>query len=323
MITPFAFEAVVAFLGAMVCAACSLLYFQRVRLDRPAIGVFNGRDIAVLLSFIVVLPFLYIIIPPLGLIGVLTLTFVCAMYVAMRPLVRPRYIWLTAVALLGSQVLVTYYAQHGWSTGWQVYWVILNLIVLIAAVGVSNLYVQGGMRLRHVAWFALLLGVYDITFTWVYPLTPILADHFIGKALDPSIGFQMGFYRANIGLGDLLVYCLFTVAAYKGFGKRGAIAAFITIPIFGVLVPAFAPFLIIQFVRAGIGVVVPAQTAFGPVAFLTYLWLKRSAPERSMAEWFKVQNAALAKEPAISAAQPGQVKQPALAEVQSSAQGTD
>lgn len=45
------------------------------------------------------------------------------------------------------------------------------------------------------------------------------------------------------------------------------------------------------FVRDSIGIVVPVRLFFGPVAFITYLWLSRGVPERSMAQWYKVQAA--------------------------------
>ena len=35
--------------------------------------------------------------------------------------------------------------------GWQLFWVENDVIVLLAAVSVANLYVQGGMKLEHVA----------------------------------------------------------------------------------------------------------------------------------------------------------------------------
>src|SRR5215472_6361512 len=41
----------------MVCAG-ALAYFRRVRMDRPPVGTFNGRDVAILLTFIGVLPFI-------------------------------------------------------------------------------------------------------------------------------------------------------------------------------------------------------------------------------------------------------------------------
>jgi hypothetical protein len=99
----------------------------------------------------------------------------------------------------------------------------------------------------------------------------------------------MGTYSANIGLGDVFVYCLFTVAAYKGFGKRAAIAALIVVGVFGAVLPAFAPLIITAFVRGQLGIVVPAQAIFGPAAFVTYLVLARQAKERSMADWYALQ----------------------------------
>ena len=179
----------------------------------------------------------------------------------------------------------------GTRAGWQLYWVLTNIVVLLAVVGVSNLYVQGGMSLRHIAWFALFLAFYDAFFALVIPITQKLADSFEGRPLDPSIGFSMWSFNANIGLGDLLVFCLFIVAAYKGFGKKGVLSSFVIISIFGILIPSLAPLVIVSFVRGTTGIVVPVQMFFGPAAFVTYLWLSRHTPERSMAQWLNIQAA--------------------------------
>lgn len=284
------FLAAVVLIGALASAGCALLYFQNVRLERPAVGVFNFRDIGVLLFFILALPLLYIALPGTVIVGILVLTFAGALYIALSPLMPRRYMWPFIAALLTLDIVVDT-TLLGLQVGWQVYWILTSTAVLLASMGISNLYVQGGMRLRHVAWFALALACYDGFFAFVIPLNQKLADHFEGLALDPSIGFKMGQYNGNIGLGDLLVFCLFAVAAYKGFGRRGAIASFVIITIFGALIPAFAPLVVSAVVRTGIGVVVPVQMSFGPAGFLTYLWLSRKAPERSMAEWFSVQAA--------------------------------
>ena len=37
-----------------------------------------------------------------------------------------------------------------------------------------------------------------------------------GRPLDPSLGFAGWGYNANVGLGDLLVFCLYATAAYRG-----------------------------------------------------------------------------------------------------------
>jgi hypothetical protein len=193
-------------------------------------------------------------------------------------------LWGTIGVLLASNILV---ARNllGTTRGWQLYWILTSIAVLFAAVAVSNLYVQGGMRLRHVAWFALGLAVYDPIFSFGVPLTAKLADAFAGFPLDPSIGFRAGLDSANIGIGDLLVYSVFAVAAYKGYGRQGAKLAFGLVTVFGALMPALAPLAISAVVRGNVGVVVPAQMFFGPAAFVGYRWLLRSGPERSMRDW--------------------------------------
>ena len=49
--------------GVTLVISGALLYFRRVRMERPPIGTFNGRDILILLLFISVLPFLYGYLP--------------------------------------------------------------------------------------------------------------------------------------------------------------------------------------------------------------------------------------------------------------------
>lgn len=289
------FQTMVVLIGALATVSCAVLYFQRVSLERPPIGYFNARDIVVLFVFILVLPFLYLVLPSPVLIGLLVITFSSAMYMGLRPLLRPLYLWPLIFGLIAANILVTE-TLLGTRSGWQVYWALTDIVILLSVMGVSNLYVQGGMRLRHVAWFAFLLGFYDGFFAFVVPILARLADRVEGQPLDASIGFVMGPYNGNIGIGDLLVYSLFMVAAYKAFGKRGVISSFIIVTIFGALLPATAPLIITATIRSGIGIVVPAQIFFGPAALVTYFLLSRKAPERSMAEWFKAQ-AALGYEP--------------------------
>src|SRR6266571_4527805 len=264
------FQLLVAIVGSVGSAICASLYFRRVRLDRPPVGRFNNRDIVVLLFFIVALPFWYLVMPSWLLIGFLLLTFTSALYMALRPFLLPRFLWPLIACLVVVNIIVTE-TLLGTRSGWQLYWVITDAIVLCAIVGVSNLYVQGGLRLSSIAWFALVLGFYDAFFSLVIPLTQKLADRFEGQPLDPSIGFAMGPYNANLGIGDLLVFTLFIVAAYKGYGRKGIIAAMIIIPLFGAIIPALAPLAVSSFVRSTVGIVVPVQSFFGPAAFISYL----------------------------------------------------
>jgi hypothetical protein len=279
------------FCGSLATAGSALVYFQHVRLERPPIGVFNSRDIVMLLCFIVALPLIYLFLPGQVLTALLVITFMAASYIGLRPLMPARFVWLITLPLLAANIVVTQITNAGWQPGLPLYWILDDIIVLLAAAAVANLYVQGGMRLRHVAWFALILSFYDAFFAFVIPVSQALADRFEGAALDPSIGFAIGAYRANIGLGDLLVFSLFTIAAYKGYGKKAAIAAIALIAIFGAILPSLSPLMIAAVTRK-IGITVPAQVFFGPAAFIAYLWLARHAPERSMAQWFSLRDAA-------------------------------
>ncbi|HEV3171708.1 MAG TPA: hypothetical protein VGZ32_15260 [Actinocrinis sp.] len=278
------FELCVAMIGALATSLCALTYFRRVRIERPAIGTFNGRDIGILFVFLVTLPTLYLLLPRWALTGFLALTFLASLSIGFRPLFSPGPLWLGIGVLLGANIWIAR-TMLGTVAGWQLFWAENSVVVLLGAVAVANLYVQGGMKLRHVAWFALLLAGYDLAFTAVVPVTNDLAQEFLGFPLDPSMGMRMGFDNASIGLGDLLVYALFTVAAYKAYGRVGASTALGLVAVFGAALPALAP-LLINFVDARTDVLVPAQTWFGPAAFLGYRWLRhRYGRERTTQEF--------------------------------------
>jgi hypothetical protein len=300
------FQLIVVVFGAAATSAFALYYLRRVRLERPALGAFNGRDIAVLFVFIVSLPVLYLLLPHWALTSFLVLTFVASLSIGYRPVLSQGWLWLAIGVLIGLNIWVAR-TMLGTVVGWQVYWAETSLIVLLGAAAVANLYVQGGMRLRHVAWFALCLAFYDAFFSMVIPLTARLADAFIGYPLDPSIGMRVGIYNANIGIGDLLVYALFTIAAFKAYGRQAARLAFGVVVVFGAVAPSLAPLLIDAVTRGSGNVVVPAQTFFGPPAFLAYLWLsRRLGRERTVAEFLASDDVAVP-----AAAEPRRLPQPA------------
>lgn len=288
------FQIAVAIVGALTGALCALAYFRSVRLERPPIGAFNGRDLTALACFIVALPPLYLLVPAGVLTGFLVVTFMAALMIALRPLVSTRLLWVAIPLLLITNLLVTR-SMETIGGGLQVYWLLTSLVVGIAAVGIGNLYVQGGLALRHVAWFTLFLAVCDVFFTNVVALTPELALSLQGRPLDPSVGFATADYNANVGLGDMLVFCMYTVAAYKGFGRRGALVSLFVIVVFGAIAPSVTPLLVPGLFGTTAAAFVPVMTVFGPAAFASYLLLSRSAPERSSAQWIQEQAARLAR----------------------------
>jgi hypothetical protein len=273
----------VAITATLITIGLCVLYLRRVRIERPAIGTFNGRDIVVLFGFIVALPLLYLILPLTPLLVALGLTFTSALVIGLRPILGPTATWVVVGVVIAANIWMGR-TMLGTVAGWQLFWIENDILVICAAVTTANLYVQGGMRLRHVAWFGMVLAIYDAIFTFVWPVTNTLAQRFIGWPFDPSVGFRIGIYNATIGLGDLLVYGLFVIAALKAYGPRAARGAAIISVLCGAVVPALLPVLTDVFIDARTDVIVPAQAAFGPAAFLYYRWLRRTyGPERTMA----------------------------------------
>ncbi|HJQ02580.1 MAG TPA: hypothetical protein VJ851_13345 [Jatrophihabitans sp.] len=282
---PILFELTLAILSAMVVTSGALFYLRRVRLERPAIGTFNHRDIRILFCFIILLPFVYVVLPRDALTSFLVLTFSGAISIGFRPVLSRTQLWLGIGLVIGANIWLSR-TMLGTILGWQLAWATTDILVILAAISVSNLYIQGGMRLRHVAWIALILAIYDLAFTRYVPLTNKLTEQFLGYPLDPSIGMRIGLYNASIGLGDLLVYAMFLIAAFKAYGRFAARVAFSLIVVFGAIAPALAPLVIHSFLDARTDLVVPAQTLFGPAAFIAYRWMKkRYGPERTMAQF--------------------------------------
>ncbi|MFL6163021.1 MAG: hypothetical protein ACJ74U_12430 [Jatrophihabitantaceae bacterium] len=310
LVYPTVFELFVAVIATVTTNLLAMLYLRKVRLERPPIGTFNARDIMILSGFIVLLPLLYVVLPQWALTGFLVLTFTASLSIGYRPLLSPAKLWLGIGLLLGANIWMTRMLL-GSVLGWQLYWVENSIIVLLGAVAVSNLYAQGGMRLKHVAWFALALAVYDIVFTLKWPVTNKLAERFLGFPLDPSMAFRMGVYNASIGIGDLLVYALFMLVAYKAYGRTAARIALVISIVFGAILPALAPLVFREFIDARTDLVVPAQTVFGPVAFLAYVWMRRRwGRERTTAEFLNSSERETVVEPTP---QPVVIPEPATA----------
>src|SRR3954466_2909478 len=278
------FSLLVATGSALVVSVGGVAYLRRVRLERPPIGTFNGRDVVVLFVPLSVIPLFYLSLPRWLLTAFLVLTFCAALSIGLRPLLAPGRMWLLIGVLLGLNLWLGSNLL-GTVLGWQVFWAENDVVVLLAAVFVVNLYVQGGMRLVHVAWFALALAAYDLVFTSAFPVTNALVEEFLGYPLDPSVGMRWGFDNAAIGIGDLLVYGLFVATGYKGYGRAAGRLAPAGGVVFGALTPAVVP-LVISYVDARTDTLVPAQFWFGPAAFATWVWLRsRHGGERTTLEF--------------------------------------
>jgi hypothetical protein len=278
------FQLCVTIVSALAACLGALLYLRRVRLERPAIGRFNGRDVMILFASLGVLPALYLVLPQWALTSVLTVAFVAALSIGFRPMLAPTPLWLGIGVLVGADLWMGQRMING-VVNWQAVWAQNSLVVLLAVIAIANLYVQGGMQLRHVAWFAGGLAVYDSIFTLVWPVSNFLIREFVNHPLFPAMGMRISYDEAIVGLGDLLVYAGFTIAAYKAYGRPGLRLALPLVLVFGAVMPAMSG-LFINYVDARLDVVIPAQTWFGPAAVIGYLWLRRRyGRERTIKEY--------------------------------------
>lgn len=297
------FQLGVALIGAAAASLGALAYFRRVRMERPAIGKFNGRDISLLFFFLMILPAFYLLVPRWSLETLLVLTFMSALSIGFSNLLSPLRMWLLIGLLIGADL---WFGQHllGTVLGWQVFWAENSLIVLLAAISVANLYVQGGMQLRHVAWFAAGLAVYDSIFSIGFPITNLLVRDFVGYPLFPAMGMRISFNEAIVGLGDLLVYAAFTIAAYKAYGRKALRLALTLILVFGAAMPTLSG-LLINYIDARADVIIPAQTWFGPAALIGYLWLRRHyGRERTTKEYLESDDVVRREPPPVVSAIP-------------------
>lgn len=215
--------------------------------------------------------------------------------------------WLGIGLLIGLNIWTSHHLM-GTTGGWQLWWAELSVLVGLGSISVANLYVQGGMKLRYVAWLSLALAAYDIVFATALPLTDKLVAGYLANPLDPLLGMRFGIDNYGVGLGDLLIYSLFLTASYKAYGARAARLAFGLIVVVGAGVTAFVPFLL-NFLDTQLDLLVPSQAFFGPAAFLCYLWMKRRyGRERTMGEYLASAEAAAR---AATPAQPAPAPEPA------------
>ena len=293
--------------GVTLVSVGALVYFRRVRMERPPVGTFNGRDIVILLAFIVTLPFLYALLPNWLITCLLVITFASSLFIGYRPVLGATGAWLGIGLLIGLNIWTSHHLM-GTTGGWQLWWAELSVLVGLGSIAVANLYVQGGMKLRYVAWLSLGLAAYDIVFATVLPLTDKLVAGYLANPLDPLLGMRFGIDNYGVGLGDLLIYSLFLTASYKAYGARAARVAFGLIVVVGAGVTAFVPFLL-NFLDTQLDLLVPSQAFFGPAAFLCYLWMKRRyGRERTMGEYLASTEVAART---AAAAQPAPAPEPA------------
>lgn len=254
-----------------------LLYLRHVRVDRPPVGVFNARDVLIIGAVLVVIPPVYLSVPIPVLGGMFALVSTGMLYFSLSPVLGGRRAGLVAIALVILDVALAELSRGGQE--W-LFLLVNNLALAIVAVGVCNIWVQSGIRARHVALLACALAVYDAIATLALPVMSDFLDRVLSVPLTPILAWGHGTGQAGIGLGDLLLVLAWTLVAEKAFSRgAGLVAAAIGLSCVAGLFVTFWVDLVNR--------PLPAMVLLGPIIGLHYVVLaRRYTHQRTTAEYF-------------------------------------
>jgi len=258
-----------------VILSAAWLYFRRVRVERPPVGVFNLRDIAFTFLVLVIIPPLYLELPTLTVASVLVLTATSLTYFTVTPVLGRRAGSLTAVGLAISEVAFSLWG-NGQSTG---FLVLNDIAVAVLVIGVCNIWAQSGVRARDVVVFACAVGVFDLVATWWMPLMTEFFTRVSALPFAPALAVGTGDEGVVIGMGDLLFVVLWPLVTAKAFTRRAGLAA--AAGTVGSVVALSVAAMTGLFTTA-----VPAMFFIAPVILVQYLlFRRRHRTERTMGDY--------------------------------------
>jgi hypothetical protein len=256
------------------------VYFRNYQLARPSIGVLSLGDVAFMIGVIVLIPYLYLALP-LWLVGaVFALAMLSILYFTGEPVLRSRWAnWGVALLLLGADVGTN--LHFGASS--PAFFLVNNVVLVVAVVGVTNLWAQSGMKARDVAVLGGVLALYDLIATSLLPLMTDLSSRLASIPFAPVVSWGVGPERLFIGLGDLLLATVFPLAMRKAFGGASGIAA---IAINLGAIAATMAFLQL----ANVAMALPVMAGLGPLMVLQYgYWVRRRGRERTTWQYLQME----------------------------------
>lgn len=265
----------IVFVHAAAAVSAGWLYFRRYAIQRPPIGVFNLWDVAFMLTGIVLIPYLYLLLPAWLAAGVLGLGALGILYFMLEPVLNVRWlIWLVVIIFLTTNIG----AAIGLGGQSAVYFATNNLVQILVVVGVTNTWAQSGMKARDAAILGAALVIYDYLFTSVLPLMAGLIGHLAGLPFAPMVIWhffvdgELGWL--GIGLGDLLLAAVFPLVMRKAYGRPAGLVALL------ISLSALAAVLSLP-VLGFVDNVFPVMVILGPVMMGQYLfWRRRCGSEQ-------------------------------------------
>src|SRR5262245_19544343 len=185
-------------LSAAVLIVLALLYLRRVEMPRPPIGTYRWSDIVVMSAAVILAPLGYLALPRPAVATVFGLMVFVALQLTLAPLAGGRTATGIAVVSCAATAAAALVGLPGLVTG------LTDTILVIAIIGVANLWIQSGMRASHVAGFAGMLAGYDVIATSFTSLMTRFVEEVAGLPFAPIFALSGGQLPASIGLGDLL-----------------------------------------------------------------------------------------------------------------------
>jgi hypothetical protein len=257
-------------------------YFRRYTVTRPPIGVFNIWDIMVMMGGIILVPYLYLLLPVWLVAGLLALGILSVLYFMWEPILRARWaIWLTVLLLLVADIGAALWLGPATS----LFFAVNNIVLVLAIVGITNLWAQSGMKARDVTILAAMLAVYDLIVTWQLRQTADLFGRLFGLPLVPIIVWPLGAEGQwlGIGMGDMLLATVFPLVMRKAFGRAAGIASLV-----GNLSLIVA--LLTIMVLSRLQVLFPVMILLGPLMIAQYAyWRRRIGRERTTRQYLQAE----------------------------------
>ncbi len=240
------------------------IYFHRVRVDRPPVGVFNLRDVGFSFIVLVVVPPLYLQLPR-ALIGTMLVLFgVGLLYFMLSPLTGKLPAFGMAVLLAGGEVALVLSGRAS-----SALFVGLNdLVLLLLVVGVCNTWAQSGIRARDTVVFAIAVTGYDVVATGLMPTTLDFATRLQALPFAPMMGWGTGSAAVFTGLGDLLFIVLWPLVAEKAYSAgAGRAAVVVTLGCVATITTLYQLHILTR--------PIPGMVLMGPAIVVHFWWLRR------------------------------------------------
>ena len=269
---------------AHVAAAMLLgwFYFRRYAMHRVPIGVFNLADVATMMVAVILIPFLYLLLPIWVVAGLLALASISILYFTWEPVLRSVWaVWLVTILLAGCDLVSA--LAPGIDPIW--FFAFNNIVLVVTVVGVSNLWAQSGMKARDAAILGGALAIYDVIATALLPLMNDLFARLEGLPFVPELAWPVNASGGwlGIGLGDLVLATVFPLVMRKAFGRNaGTLAMLIGLGAISLLILS----LISGLLRGTF----PVMVVLGPLMILQYVyWHRRQPQERTTWQYLQAE----------------------------------